>query len=345
MLASGKILEGQKAVQKKPLLQVENLKVHFQGAKEYPWSQRPKVHAVDGVSFEVHRETTYGLVGESGSGKTTTALAILRLAPITEGTVRLEESELNTLEGPALRQARKDFQIIFQDPYSSLNPRSRAGDIVGEPLKLMQLAPSPQDYEAQVAELFSQVGLRPEHRFLFPHQFSGGQRQRIGVARALATHPKLIVCDEPVSALDVAIQAQILNLLHRLQKEMGLTYLFISHDLGVVQHICDRIAVMYLGQIVEEADRMELFKRPLHPYTWALLSAVPSADVRNKSEARIHLSGDPPSPINLPQGCRFANRCPFSEARCREEMPLLRPIGSSKVACHLVTEDGHAPHH
>ncbi|MDP7549460.1 MAG: ABC transporter ATP-binding protein, partial [Alphaproteobacteria bacterium] len=234
--------------------------------------------------------------------------------------------------------------IIFQDPYSSLNPRVRAGAIVREPMDLMNIG-DPGERDGRVADLFGKVGLRPEQRALFPHQFSGGQRQRIGVARALATQPELVVCDEPVSALDVAIQAQILNLLRALQTEFGLTYLFISHDLGVVQYMCDEIAVMYLGQVVEHADRISLFTEPLHPYTWALLSAVPSADPATREGAdRVRLEGDPPSPIDLPPGCRFASRCPFAEARCVAETPPLRSIRPAHaVACHLVSDDGVPP--
>jgi peptide/nickel transport system ATP-binding protein len=324
------------------LLKVTDLKVHFP-LKKRPFVPASKVHAVDGVSFDVARGTTFGLVGESGSGKTTTALAVMRLADVTAGHIRLGEIDVVGLSGEALRRERRRMQIIFQDPYSSLNPRVRAGAIVREPLDLMGIG-TPAERDARVAELFRHVGLRPEQRALFPHQFSGGQRQRIGIARALATQPDLIVCDEPVSALDVAIQAQILNLLRRLQREFGLTYLFISHDLGVVQYMCDEIAVMYLGQIVEQADRISLFKRPLHPYTWALLSAVPSADPARIGAERIRLQGDPPSPIDPQPGCRFAGRCPFAEARCRTETPALRHIaGNHRVACHLVTDDGVAP--
>ena len=324
------------------LLQVRDLKVHFP-LKKKPFVAPSQVHAVDGVSFDVARGTTFGLVGESGSGKTTTALAVMRLTDVTAGSIRLGDTDVVGLKGDALRQQRRRMQIIFQDPYSSLNPRVRAGAIVREPLDLMGIG-SDAERDARVAELFRHVGLRPEQRALFPHQFSGGQRQRIGIARALATQPDLIVCDEPVSALDVAIQAQILNLLRRLQREFGLTYLFISHDLGVVQYMCDEVAVMYLGQIVEQADRIELFKRPLHPYTWALLSAVPSADPARIGVARIRLQGDPPSPIDPQPGCRFAGRCPFAEARCRSETPALRTISPNhRVACHLVSDDGVAP--
>ena len=316
-------------------LVVEDLKVHFGGGRGLT-GRKPIVHAVDGVSFAVPAGKTFGIVGESGSGKTTTALAIMRLVDITDGTIRLGDTVISDLAGEELRAARRQFQIVFQDPYSSLDPRKRAGEIVREPLELMQIG-TPAERDATVSELFAQVGLRPEQRALFPHQFSGGQRQRLGLARALSTKPDLIVCDEPVSALDVAIQAQILNLMARLQEQLGLTYLFISHDLGVVQHICDEIAVMYLGQIVEQADRVTLFKSPKHPYTKALLAAVPTVhgNKRNRQE-RLRLKGDPPSPVNLPQGCRFAARCPLAEERCRRETPPLKGAEMAhRVACHL----------
>ena len=316
-------------------LRVDGLKVHFGGKKGLFTSGRSAVHAVDGVSFVVPAGTTFGIVGESGSGKSTTALAIMRLVHITDGTVTLGNTTLSALEGEELRAARSRFQIVFQDPYSSLDPRKRAGAIVREPLELMRIGTADERNE-KVAELFRQVGLRPEQQALFPHQFSGGQRQRLGLARALSTRPELIVCDEPVSALDVAIQAQILNLMGDLQKELGLTYLFISHDLGVVQHICDTVAVMYLGQIVEFADRVQLFTNPRHPYTKALLNAVPSVHNTANRRDRLRLKGDPPSPINLPRGCRFASRCPLAEARCSEAPPPLRDDGDGhKVACFL----------
>ncbi len=315
-------------------LVVKDLKVHFGGGKKLLSGRKPTVHAVDGVSFTIPAGKTFGVVGESGSGKTTTALAIMRLVDITDGSVTLGDTQISALKKDELRAARSRFQIIFQDPFSSLDPRKRAGEIVRQPLDLMSIG-TPSERAAAVSELFEQVGLRPEQQHLFPHQFSGGQRQRIGLARALSTRPDLIVCDEPVSALDVAIQAQILNLMSTLQKELGLTYLFISHDLGVVQHICDEIAVMYLGQIVEQADRVTLFKNPKHPYTKALLEAVPTVhgNKRDRSQ-RTRLHGDPPSPINLPKACRFASRCPRAESRCHNDIPPLEENDAGhKVAC------------
>ena len=329
-----------------PLLEVRGLKVHFRLPRRNLLTPGGTVHAVDGISFTVRRGSTFGIVGESGSGKTTAALAAMRLAPVTAGSIRLDGVEMTTLRGEALRRMRPRVQIVFQDPYSSLNPRTRAGAIVREPMDLMEVG-EPGERGARVAELFRRVGLRPEQAALFPHQFSGGQRQRIGVARALATQPDLIVCDEPVSALDVAIQAQILNLLRELQDGFGLTYLFISHDLGVMQYICDDVAVMYLGEIVEQADRISLFTLPLHPYTWALVSAVPSARRREggRGAARVRLQGDPPNPIDPPPGCRFAPRCPFAVDRCRREKPALREARQGHlVSCHLVGEDCVPPH-
>ncbi|HYP85466.1 oligopeptide/dipeptide ABC transporter ATP-binding protein [Variovorax sp.] len=325
------------------LLSVQDLQVHF--PRKSSWGRPPEVvRAVDGVSFEVRRGTALAVVGESGSGKTTTALAVMRLAPITGGSVRLGDTELSRLEGEAMRLARRRLQIVFQDPFSSLNPRQRAGDAVRAPLDLMKVG-TPAEREARVAQLFAQVGLRPEQRHLFPHQFSGGQRQRINIARALATQPELVVCDEPVSALDVAIRAQILNLLRQLQRDLGLTYLFISHDMAVVEHLCDEIAVMYLGQIVERAPRQAFFASPLHPYSVALMSAVPTvAGGRRRAATRIKLSGDPPSPIAPPPGCRFAGRCPAAEPACTQEMPPLREVNPGHwVRCRRVeVVDGRA---
>lgn len=322
-------------------LRVENLKVHFRAGRKLPFGEAATVRAVDGVNFSVNAGKTFGLVGESGCGKTTTALAIMRLVPPTAGRIILGERVITDLQGESLRAARRHFQMVFQDPYSSLDPRKRAADIAREPLDLLNLG-TPAERRARVLQLFAQVGLNASQAQLFPHQFSGGQRQRIGLARALSTTPALIVCDEPVSALDVAIQAQILNLLARLQRELGLTYLFISHDLGVVRHICDDIGVMYLGRIVEQASRARLFTRPLHPYTQALLAAVPRVHGRGRhshsdSARPTRLAGDPPSPINPPPGCHFAGRCPLAEARCRRESPKLREVeGGHQVACHLV---------
>lgn len=321
-----------------PLLAVQDLKVYFPrgGAG---WSRRPHdvVKAVDGVSFEIARGSTLAVVGESGSGKTTSALAVMRLAPITAGTVRLGDTDLGALEGEELRLARRRLQIVFQDPFSSLNPRMRAGDAVRAPLELMAVG-TKAERDTRVAELFTQVGLRPEQQHLFPHQFSGGQRQRINIARALATKPELVVCDEPVSALDVAIRAQILNLLAKLQRELGLTYLFISHDMAVVEHLCDEIAVMYLGQIVERAPRGIFFANPLHPYSVALMSAVPTVrGGRARAAQRIRLSGDPPSPINPPAGCRFAGRCPVAEPACSAEpIPLRELTPGHWVRCRRI---------
>ncbi|MBV0892651.1 ATP-binding cassette domain-containing protein [Paracoccus sp. Z118] len=312
------------------LLSVRDLKVHF------PVGKGGSIHAVDGVSFDIPRGKTLGIVGESGSGKTTTALAVMRLAPITAGKVDLDGTPVSSIEGEELRKARPRFQMVFQDPFSSLNPRDRVASIIRQPMDLLNLG-NPADRDLRVEELLQQVGLRPELKSLYPHQFSGGQRQRIGLARALATQPDLIVFDEPVSALDVAVQAQVLNLIRRLQRETGLTYLFISHDLGVVRHICDEIAVMYLGQVVEEAPAAEIFASPRHPYTQALIAAAPSlAPEHRRRGGGAKLQGDPPSPINLPKGCRFASRCPIAIDHCRHVPPELRPITETQMAaCHL----------
>ncbi|HZP89026.1 MAG TPA: ABC transporter ATP-binding protein [Burkholderiales bacterium] len=320
------------------MLSVRGLKVHFNVRRHGVFGRRDRVRAVDGLDFDVSAGRTLALVGESGSGKTTTALAVMRLVPITEGTIRLGDDEISALTPQRLRAIRRRFQIVFQDPYSSLNPRQRAGDIVRTPIDLMGIG-TPSEREQRVAELFAAVGLRPEQRFLFPHQFSGGQRQRINIARALATQPDLVVCDEPVSALDVAIRAQILNLLRKLQSDLGLTYLFISHDMAVVEYMCDDVAVMYLGQIVERASRLAFFRQPLHPYSVVLMSAVPSIrGARARAARRVRLSGDPPSPIDLPAGCRFSNRCPAVADRCRREAPELREVAPAHwVRCHFAS--------
>lgn len=317
------------------LLSVRDLKVHFPLRRN-----RAVVHAVDGVSFDLRKGSTLAIVGESGSGKTTTALSIMRLVPVTSGTIYFNGIDLTALEGEQLRLQRRSFQMVFQDPYSSLNPRQRAGDIVRTPLQLMSIG-TPQQQAAKVDELFRLVGLRPDQKSLFPHQFSGGQRQRLCIARALATDPQLIVCDEPVSALDIAIRAQILNLLRRIQKERGQSFLFISHDMAVVQHVCDDVAVMYLGRIIEYASREAFFSRPLHPYSVALMSAVPSIKGgRAKAANRIRLRGDPPSPIDPPPGCRFAGRCPAAQDICRTQAPdLSEVVPGHKVACHFVRNE------
>lgn len=320
------------------LLEVENLTVRFPVRKKSGrFGGKTYLLAVDNVDFTVKKGETLAIVGESGSGKTTAALAIARLVSgETTGEARLEGKDILPLSQEDLKAIRRKVQVIFQDPYSSLNPRQRAEDIVKEPLD--SLTDMSQAEKRQVVDdLFKAVGLRPEQKRLFPHQFSGGQRQRIGIARALSTRPEIIICDEPVSALDVAVQAQILNLLRRLQADFGLTYLFISHDLGVVQHMCDSVAVMYMGKIVEHADRIALFSNPTHPYTEALLSAVPSVDARRREETkRILIPGDPPDPLNLPQGCRFASRCPIAEPGCTQTEPVLKPVAEGQlVACHL----------
>jgi oligopeptide/dipeptide ABC transporter ATP-binding protein len=317
-----------------PVLEVRDLKKHF--AIQHGFLRRAggMVFAVDGVSFTIAPHETLGLVGESGCGKSTVGRTVLRLIEPTAGSIRLDGRDITHLGKAELRPYRPQMQIIFQDPFSSLDPRMSAGDIVGEPLRVHGLA-SGRALKEIVAGLFDRVGLRRAQMDGFPHQFSGGQRQRIGIARALALRPKLIVADEPVSALDVSIQAQVLNLMMDLQREMGLAYLFISHNLAVVEHISHRIAVMYLGRIVEYTDKTTLFTRPLHPYTESLLLAVPVPDPRVKRQKRL-LQGDVPSPINPPSGCHFHTRCPYAVERCRVESPALREVRPGQlVACHL----------
>ncbi len=322
-----------------PLLSVRDLEVTFELQRGGWFTPPRRLRAVRGVSFDLQPGRTLALVGESGSGKTTTAMSAIRLAPCSGGTVHFDGTDLMALPPAAMRAQRRHMQVIFQDPYSSLNPRERVGALVREPLDLMDVG-DPAARDDRVREMFEVVGLRPDQMALFPHQFSGGQRQRISIARALATNPRLIVCDEPVSALDVAIQAQILNLLRRLQAELGLSYLFISHDLGVVQFICDDIAVMYLGEIVEQTDRDTLFTTPRHPYSAMLLEAAPSLARRKSRGYRraAQVKGDLPSPMNLPPGCAFATRCPRAQARCHAENPGLRDLGASRVACHYPLE-------
>ncbi len=320
-----------------PLLEVEDLKVYFPIRSGVLIDRHVgDVKAVDGVSFDVKRGETLGLVGESGCGKTTVGRTVLRLYEPTEGTVTFDGVDVGSLNAPELRKLRRRMQMVFQDPYSSLNPRQNVGNIVGEPMQIHGIA-SGKDMEKKVAELLDVVGLPAGAANRYPHEFSGGQRQRIGLARSLSLNPDLIVADEPVSALDVSIQAQMINLLEDLQKEFDLTYLFIAHDLAVVRHISDRIAVMYLGKIVEVASADRLYTDPAHPYTMALLSAVPIPDPEvERKRQRIILKGDLPSPVNPPSGCRFHTRCPFRQAeRCDTEVPVLRPIDDgSLVACH-----------
>ena len=320
-----------------PMLELRDVEVRFSLKRSGLFGAIPQLRAVDGVSLTVQKGQTMAIVGESGSGKTTLALAIARLVPVAAGKIQMGDVDLLGLQGESLRTHRQHMQFIFQDPYSSLNPRLRAQDIVREPLDRLSIG-SLESRNKRVQELFEQVGMRQDQLRLFPHQFSGGQRQRIGIARAIASSPSLVICDEPVSALDVGVQAQILNLLRTLQKDLNLTYMFISHDLGVVQHMCDSIAVMYMGKIVEQSDRESLFNNPQHPYTRALLSAVPSADPNRRNRGRrITISGDPPNPIDLPPGCRFASRCPLVEEHCKTVEPILKsrdPI--HRVACHLV---------
>jgi oligopeptide/dipeptide ABC transporter ATP-binding protein len=319
------------------LISVEGLKVHFKLKRPHLFGAHPTLYAVVGVSFDIARGQTLGLVGESGCGKTTSGLSIIRLIEPTGGKIVFDGIDLRSLDAGALLGMRKRMQIIFQDPYSSLNPWQTAGDVVRDPLDIQGIGSS-KDRSDRVSELFSLVGLRPNQKELFPHQFSGGQRQRICIARALALNPDFIVCDEPVSALDVAIQAQILNLLCKLQEELNLTFLFISHDLAVVQHICDEIAVMYLGALVEKTNRKELFKNPRHPYTRALLSAIPSRRSSKKS-TRIRLQGDIPNPVNIPSGCRFHTRCMHAEELCRTEEPtLVEKQPGHWEACHFETK-------
>jgi len=318
-----------------PLLRVRNLVKHFPVKGGLLSRTVDHVHAVDGVSFELAAGETLGLVGESGCGKSTTGRCILRLIEPTAGEVRFDGRDVMAADARGLRELSRGMQIIFQDPYASLNPRMTVGAIIGEALTIHKLARNVREYDERVVNLLETVGLHADYRSRYPHEFSGGQRQRIGIARALAVSPRLIVCDEPVSALDVSIQAQVINLLEDLQRQFGLAYLFIAHDLSVVEHINRRVAVMYLGRIVELASAHDLYATPRHPYTEALLSAVPVPDPTAKRQ-RIVLQGDVPNPIRPPAGCHFHPRCPHAMERCRSEAPLLREVAPGHLAaCHL----------
>jgi oligopeptide/dipeptide ABC transporter ATP-binding protein len=318
-----------------PLLEVRDLKKHFPVHKGIFSRVAGQVRAVDGISFHIGHGETLGLVGESGCGKSTAGRTLLRLLEPTGGQILVQGEPITALDAKALLPFRQQMQMIYQDPYASLNPRMTAGDIVGEPLAIHRVCP-PNERSDRVAALFTRVGLRPALMQSYPHEFSGGQRQRVGIARALALNPRLIVGDEPVSALDVSIQAQIINLMMDLQDEYNLSYLFVAHDLGVVEHISHRVAVMYLGRIVEMADKDSLFEAALHPYTEALLSAVPLPRPGAGRRKRVILAGDVPSPINPPPGCHFHTRCPYAMRRCRSDEPVLRQVLPKHwAACHL----------
>ena len=327
---------------RRPLVRVSGVKKYFPITQGIIFQREiGRVHAVDGVDLEVAPGETLGIVGETGCGKSTLARLICRLLPVTEGTIEFDGQDITNLKGNQLRQLRREIQMIFQDPYSSLNPRKRVGAIIGDPFEIHGLADG-KELKKRVQELMEVVGLNPEHYNRFPAEFSGGQRQRIGVARALALRPKLVICDEPVSALDVSIQAQVINLLEELQNEFKLTYIFIAHDLSVVRHVSNRVGVMYLGKVVELADARRLYAEPKHPYTGALLSAIPVPDPDTAQQReRVILVGDVPSPIDPPSGCRFHPRCPKAQERCVHEEPLLElKAGGDLAACHFPLEPG-----
>lgn len=316
------------------LLEVKNLKQYFPVKKEFPFQKKKYVKAIDDISFVVEEGTTFSIVGESGCGKSTTGRAILRLEDPTDGEIHFAGRNLTTLNSRELKDVRGDIQVIFQDPFASLNPRQTIRKMLNEAMAIQNVLPK-SEREDRMLELMALVGLPPDSLERLPHEFSGGQRQRIGIARALSVDPKVIICDEAVSALDVSIQAQVLNLLKKLQRQFNMTYVFISHDLSVVRHISDKIMVMYLGKIVEIADKKSLFEKPLHPYTKALISAIPVPDLNIKRN-EIEITGDVPSPIDPPTGCRFHTRCPFATDLCRQEEPKLRNHDDShQVACHF----------
>lgn len=318
-----------------PILELKDLKVHFQVGGGF-LQKKDTVKAVDGISLSIYPGETFGLVGESGCGKSTTGRAIVKINTPTEGEILFDGKDITKIKGKELNQFKQEVQMIFQDPYASLNPRMTVGEIIKEPMDIHKVYKTEVEKEARVRELLELVGLKPDHIRRYPHEFSGGQRQRIGIARTLALNPKFIVCDEPISALDVSIQAQVINLLEKIQAEMGISYLFIAHDLSMVKHISDRIGVMYLGNLVEVGDSDDLYRNPLHPYTQALLSSVPIPDPKvAKSRERIVLQGELPSPINPPSGCVFRTRCPKAMEKCATCKPELKQVGDRLVSCFL----------
>ena len=322
-----------------PILKVEDLKVHFHAGGGL-FSKKKVVKAVDGVSFEIMPGETFGLVGESGCGKSTTGRAIVKIYNPTSGKIYYKGEDITHIKGKELKDFRQNVQMIFQDPYASLNPRMTVGEIIREPMDIHNIYKTKEERENRVRELLEIVGLKPDHIRRYPHEFSGGPRQRIGIARTLALRPKFIVCDEPISALDVSIQAQVINLLEHIQKEMGISYLFIAHDLSMVKHISDRIGVMYLGHLVEVGDSDDVYHRPLHPYTQALLSAVPIPDPKTAREKqRIVLEGELPSPIDPPSGCVFRTRCPNATERCAQAKPPTVKVGNRLVSCFMYDEN------
>ena len=318
-----------------PILKVSHLKTYF-GSKGGLFSKGKVVKAVNDVSFEILHNETFGLVGESGCGKSTLGRTIVKINEPTSGSIEFEGRDIVQMKGAELKAFRRDLQMIFQDPYASLNSRMTVGEIIREPMEIHGLYHSTKERDQKVSELLETVGLKPDHIRRYPHEFSGGQRQRLCIARTLALNPKFIICDEPISALDVSIQAQIINLLQRIQKERQISYLFIAHDLGIVKHISHRIGVMYLGSLVEVGESNSLYREPMHPYTKALLSAIPIPDPRvERSKAAVEISGELPSPLDLPSGCAFRTRCPFASERCAKETPQLRQVGDRQVACFL----------
>ena len=321
----------------KTLVQIQDLKMYFENRKGWFGKQVEYVKAVDGVSLDIKKGETVGLVGESGCGKSTTGYSILRLYKPTSGKIIYDGTDIAAMSAKEVWPYRKKMQMIFQDPYASLNPRMTVSDIIGEPLDIYNLCEGKERQE-RIYELLNTVGLGKEHASRYPHEFSGGQRQRVGIARALAVRPEFVVCDEPISALDVSIQAQVVNMLEDLQAELGLTYLFIAHDLSMVRHISRKVGVMYLGSLVEVAETEELYEHTLHPYTKALMSAVPELDPAISKTKKVEmLKGDVPSPINSPKGCKFCTRCPYATERCKEERPILKDAGGGHmVACHLI---------